>query len=744
MATELALKKQVKSRFKIPIIKFIFRFFAAAASIAGEIMPFGTAFYAADFTKSIPVISGISVVFWSLFYGPLYVIKYAATLILFTIFIKKFTYFQKKPLRRGILMGACVFFSGFLSLAGNNILLYDVTLMVSEAALNIAFALIFEGFDKAVKGKNNEGFFGENIFYAASAAAAVNLGIAGIVDFYGFSPSCTVAAFLALVFSCGAELSAAAAAGLILGFSAGGDNSAVMMCAFGIASMCTSRASSYGKSASALTFFISFAMLSVYFDGFTQSFVSICSSLAGTVIYMLLPAGAVKKIMPCTKNDKNSYARMNMLAKRDMENISEAISDVADTFCMLCDAHIPGIDNAANVFFDKTIKWVCTGCKRAGVCWKRDFHITYAAFFVMLRICEEKGELKNSDLPESIRENCLNPARLISAYNTKLDSYKTDKLWESRIKEGRLLIAAQLKGISKILEEESNKFYKGIRFNPAAETLAEAKLAEHKIDAEVNIFEDGDKIRAEVNIFEGEGKRNCVESIISQSLCIPMCTIRDKGESMSLVSRKYQTDAFCTSVVKSESGISGDSFGRAFSPFGTEYFILSDGMGSGETAGQNSRAAVSLIKNMLSAGFPERVVIGMVNSIFMLKSSETSFATIDLLAIEDGFARFYKIGASESYVITDNESMCIKAESLPAGVMMKAETEEKRVKILSGSKIVMMSDGTYEALCEKNYRAEDIILSFNGDAKTLCKKILSLVSDRQISDDMTVAAVFIE
>ncbi len=744
MEIQPALQKTTAIKDKDILIKFIFRFFSAAASIAGEIMPFGTAFFAADFTKNVPIISAVGVLFWSFFSGSIYIIKYAAALILFTVFIKRFTYFKKKAVRRGLLMGACVFFSGFLSLFGNNILLYDIALMAFEGVLNIAFTVIFDSFSKAVQRKNSEGFFGENIFYAASVVAAVNMGIAGFLNFSAFSFSHCVAAFSVLVFSGGAEISAAAAAGLILGFSALGDNSAAMMCSFGIAAMCTSRIHKYGKSAAALTFIITFSTLAIYFDGFVHSFTGIFSALAGGVIYVLLPASTIKKIMPCTKNDKNAYARINMLAKRDMVNISEALSDVADTFCMLCNNHTPGTDNAANVFFDKTIKWVCGGCKRAGICWKKDFHITYAAFFVMLRLCEEKGELKNSDLPESIRENCLNPARLISAYNTKLDSYKTDKLWESRINEGRFLISAQLKGISEMLYEESNKFYKGIRFNPSAETLAEAKLAEHKVDAEVNIFEDGDKIRAEVNIFEGEGKRNCVESIISQCLSVPMCTIRDKGESMSLVSHKNQTDAFCTSIVKSKSGISGDSFGRAISPFGTEYFILSDGMGSGEAAGQNSRAAVSLVKNMLAAGFSERVVIGMVNSIFMLKSSETSFATLDLLAIEDGFARFYKIGASESYVITDGECVCIKSETLPAGVMPKAEAEEKSVRISKGSKIVMMSDGTYEALCEKNYRAEDIILSFKGDAKSLCKKILSLASDGEIQDDMTVAAVFIE
>ena len=70
----------------------------------------------------------------------------------------------------------------------------------------------------------------------------------------------------------------------------------------------------------------------------------------------------------------------------------------------------------------------------------------------MLEICIKEGAVKKNDIPMSLEHTCIKKDALISAINTMYEVYKVDKLWESRVKESRIMVARQLAGMSKILQ----------------------------------------------------------------------------------------------------------------------------------------------------------------------------------------------------------------------------------------------------------------------------------------------------
>lgn len=76
--------------------------------------------------------------------------------------------------------------------------------------------------------------------------------------------------------------------------------------------------------------------------------------------------------------------------------------------------------------------------------------------------------------------------------------------------------------------------------------------------------------------------------------------------------------------------ISGDSFLMKTLPGGKEAAILSDGMGSGERALQESGMLVEMLEELLGAGFPVETALSMINTALVMGREEVRFSTVDM------------------------------------------------------------------------------------------------------------------
>lgn len=151
----------------------------------------------------------------------------------------------------------------------------------------------------------------------------------------------------------------------------------------------------------------------------------------------------------------------------------------------------------------------------------------------------------------------------------------------------------------------------------------------------------------------------------------------------------------------------GDSFLAAPLEGGRYLLVLSDGMGAGREARMESRTAVELVKELLSAGFPRELVLRLVNMVLLLRSSTESFATLDVAVLDlvEGQGEFTKLGACPSFLVRGNRLLIIKPQSLPVGILENIPIEMVQEEIYPGDVLVMVSDGLLEAhkdLAEKD------------------------------------------
>lgn len=213
---------------------------------------------------------------------------------------------------------------------------------------------------------------------------------------------------------------------------------------------------------------------------------------------------------------------------------------------------------------------------------------------------------------------------------------------------------------------------------------------------------------------------------------------------------REQPDYYCLTgvarMVKEEQQVSGDSFSFFYENEGELAMILSDGMGSGEAAEQESESVLQLLERMLSAGFKEETAIRLINSVLALRAEQNSFATLDISRINlyGGTCEFIKIGGAATYIMREKWLECVEAKTLPIGMLQKVDYDFLVKKLYDGDYIVMMSDGVLDVVPEKE-RAE-FLQQIIGDEpgqnpQVIAGRILNaslLLQNFEPKDDMTV------
>ena len=167
------------------------------------------------------------------------------------------------------------------------------------------------------------------------------------------------------------------------------------------------------------------------------------------------------------------------------------------------------------------------------------------------------------------------------------------------------------------------------------------------------------------------------------------------------------------------------------------YILLCDGMGTGIGAAQEGQSAASLLRQMLSAGFPPEHALGSLNSLTVLRG-RAGAVTVDLAEIhlDSGRVSVYKWGAAPSYLIREGQAEKIGTAGPPPGLSVKDSRETvDRLSLRRGEVLILLSDGVEG---EEALRRMNRIGSLPPGE--LAAKILELGS-RNTLDDATVAAV---
>ena len=178
----------------------------------------------------------------------------------------------------------------------------------------------------------------------------------------------------------------------------------------------------------------------------------------------------------------------------------------------------------------------------------------------------------------------------------------------------------------------------------------------------------------------------------------------------------------------------------------TDYFLLCDGMGSGEAAHAEAAMTIRLLEQFLKAGVDPAPALKTLNTAMQLRCGEDgAFPAVDLLALrkDTGQASLYKYGAAASYVKHRGTVTRYVSRSLPVGLQGTEEMPEVQMLTLyDGDIAVMVSDGI---LLEGDEWLQDLLAGFSGDVHALVGHILrESESHGGHADDCAVIAAQVE
>jgi serine phosphatase RsbU (regulator of sigma subunit) len=191
-------------------------------------------------------------------------------------------------------------------------------------------------------------------------------------------------------------------------------------------------------------------------------------------------------------------------------------------------------------------------------------------------------------------------------------------------------------------------------------------------------------------------------------------------------------------------GYSGDSFESFKDGFGSDCFIISDGMGSGARAAVESAMAVSMVSDLIKGGVEPIKALRFANFTLEEKSNDETTTTLDLLIINryTGLCSLTKLGAAKTVAKIGDDIVEYQGTSLPAGIILDNEPDMFTFNVKSGDRVAIFSDGVMA------YSKMEEILKEDNVPPELAAKIIAetdpdFEDDYSRSDDKTLAFITI-
>lgn len=209
--------------------------------------------------------------------------------------------------------------------------------------------------------------------------------------------------------------------------------------------------------------------------------------------------------------------------------------------------------------------------------------------------------------------------------------------------------------------------------------------------------------------------------------------------------------AFCcmtaaATAVEENETVSGDSYSFLEEDGGLT-MILSDGVGSGESAQKDSSRIVDLTERILDAGLGLRMAVQLLDTMADAEGDESRMATLDLCRIDlkKAECEIVKAGGAATFIKRGEHVEKISGTRLPLGMAADGQPGLQVRKLQSGDLIVMISDGVVENWGSDGEflfarRLEELRISSPVDMANRLLQCAIGQCGGKIRDDMTILA----
>lgn len=407
-------------------------------------------------------------------------------------------------------------------------------------------------------------------------------------------------------------------------------------------------------------------------------------------------------------------ADINAYAAKRLRNMAQSMGILARTFGKAQEA--PGLtreDGLAAV--EAASALVCGNCRGCGIqnqCQAAEEDENYYLYY-LLRTFERKGNVDYEDMPRRFLETCRKKTDYLGQLNRNLGRATMNLAWKNRFLESRDAVMVQFEEMAGILEEFSAQIERAADVTEQWEDVIRAALRKRRVAIENLLVLQYEEEQREIFFQARTTNGRCITAkdaavLIGKAM---RGTWSPERDGKTIITRnaaafrfveegKYRILFGSSRIPMEGEDVSGDSYMFKSRLTGQAVMSLSDGMGSGNLACNDSEKVIDLAEQLLETGFSPRAALKLVNTVLLLTGKQERPVTLDLCLVDlySGVLEIMKLGAVASFLIRKDQVEILETDYVPAGVVNPVEPVLLTKKLWAGDKVVMVSDGILDAM----------------------------------------------
>lgn len=507
------------------------------------------------------------------------------------------------------------------------------------------------------------------------------------------------------------------ACGVLIGFSlllcGKGDFS--LFCAFSLGGLFSGGLKELGRLASGFGF-IGAVILLMFYENHAMLEMNFVKGLVlGVILFLLIPKKALVflnsyDVAVMTPEEDQYFLKMKEMTENRIKHFAEAFYGLSKAFqqeeaCIRPDKK--NITGLIDTIGDKA----CKNCGLSAYCWDTEFYRTYQMTFSALSLCEKRGKVGLHQMPDFFTSDCIRKEFFVDTINHTYEKFRLERAWESKLKECRGLVSQQLFAVGEIMEEFTQELDVRNIFLEGKEKEIQAKLEQEGMRVrQISVsqgrqYPQGQEVTIVWKACNGNANCKKVIPMVSKILGKPLQKAGGKAacygkknhicELHLIEENRYRLTAATAFRPKEEGNVCGDTTAFIETQKGTAIMALSDGMGTGKGAYEESKSAMELLEQFMEAGFTIELAVKMINSALLLRSEEEKFATLDICNVDlySAKAEFMKIGAASAYILREGRVIAIRSQTLPVGILQQVSPDKNDMLLKDGDMILLMTDG---------------------------------------------------
>lgn len=463
---------------------------------------------------------------------------------------------------------------------------------------------------------------------------------------------------------------------------------------------------------------------------------------------MLLPSNLIIYLKEKIINPMNNIDLYEKKYQRKGKEIEQELSKFSELFNLVVEEYDnDNISRLERRKEDILYHNLCINCRKSKECFTRNDTLKKLMFKSI------EGEI-NEEEAAYINKECTKPSKFYDFSNLLKKDYYREYKYNLEYQGLKEALKNQMNGISKVLDNYRLKLqYDDTLSSKYENERIKSLLDKNQIDYLFVDYSEDFKGNSNINLCVKVNTHQDIYKI--RDLLINEFNINYEIKEVS----EYSLDGFLKIEFKelnpykflygvyqinlSEEG-NGDSY-LVYENNNYMIYSLSDGMGSGKKAKEESRFTLKILKSVLDTGMDLKNGIMLMNSLLKIKNRYDIYASLDLVSVnkKNLKSHFFKNGAMHSYIysMVENRLTKISGSALPIGIVDNITSYDYSFKLKAGDSIIMFSDGIKENI--------DLMESFFKQIKDynpqiIAREIATHFKNEDNKDDVSVLVIKIE